>query len=71
MEEVVNKMNVIALVRRLELLAVIGLSLLLLLSRLPFPIDSVIVADLEEKLCSLVYQFGWVVTWRKLRLNAG
>ena len=62
-------MNVRVLGKRLELLSANGGRFEI--NQLLFADDAALVADSEEKLCSLVSEFGRVCDRRKLRGNVG
>ena len=67
--EVVREVNIMVLGKELELLSVIGGRFKII--QLLFADDTELMADLEEKLCGLVSEFGRVCERRKLRVNVG
>ena len=69
MDGVVRKMNVRVLGKGLKLLSTNGGWFEI--NQLLFADDTALVADLEEKLCRLVSEFGRVCERRKLRVNVG
>ena len=69
MEGVVQEVNVRVLGKGLELLIANGGRFEI--NQLLFADDTALVADLEEKLCKLVSEFGGVCARRKLRVNVG
>ena len=68
MDGVVREMNFMVL-GRLELLSANGSRFQI--NQLLFADNTAIVADSEEKLCTLVSEFGRVYKRRKLRVNVG
>ena len=69
MDGVIREVNVKVLGKGLELLSVNGGRLEI--NQLLFADDTALVADLEDKLCRLVTEFGTVCERRKLRVNVG
>ena len=69
MDGVVRDVNARVTGKRLELLNVNGVSIEVY--QLLFADDTVLVADSEKKLCTLVCAFGRVCEIRKLRVNVG
>ena len=69
MDGVVPEVNVRVLGKGLELLSVNGGRFKI--NQLLFADDTALGADLEEKLCRLVSEFGRVCERRKLRVNVG
>ena len=66
---VVREVNIRVLGKELELLSVNGGRIEI--KQPLFADDTAILADSEEKLCSLVSEFGRVCKRRKLKVNAG
>ena len=69
MDDVVREVNVRVLGKGLELLSANGGRFEI--NQLLFADDTALVADLKEKLCRLVSEFGRVCERRKLRVNVG